>query len=88
MSPKQSHVELCRWALEQVVLSCEISKAEAEVRWFRDGLQLEDTDGLFLETDGVHRRLIIRAATTEDSADYICETTGDSVTFTVIVTGM
>ncbi|XP_048884334.1 obscurin-like protein 1 isoform X1 [Brienomyrus brachyistius] len=86
VSPNQSHVELCGWALEQVVLSCEISKAEAEVRWFRDGLQLEDMDGLFLEVDGLHRRLIIPAATTEDSADYICETTGDSVTFTVIVT--
>ncbi|MFT7807941.1 obscurin-like protein 1 isoform X1 [Arapaima gigas] len=86
VSPSQSYVEVCHQVSESVVLSCELSKAEAEVQWYRDGVQVEDSDSLFLEVDGVHRGLVILKAALRDSAEYVCKTTDDSVTFLVTIT--
>uniref|UniRef100_A0A4W4H4H2 Obscurin-like protein 1 n=1 Tax=Electrophorus electricus TaxID=8005 RepID=A0A4W4H4H2_ELEEL len=70
-------------SLERMVLSCEISRPNASVCWYRDGLEVEENDNLILEVDGVYRRLIIPETTVNDSAEYVCDTTDDSVTFFV-----
>ncbi|XP_058888052.1 obscurin-like protein 1 [Acipenser ruthenus] len=86
VSPSQSPVELEFLTEECVVLSCEVSRPNAYVRWYQDGLELEETEDLILETEGVHRRLIIPKAAVQDSAEYICDTVDDSVTFMVKIT--
>uniref|UniRef100_A0A3P8S6A3 Obscurin-like protein 1 n=1 Tax=Amphiprion percula TaxID=161767 RepID=A0A3P8S6A3_AMPPE len=68
---------------ERMVLSCEISRSNAVVRWYRDGLEVEENDNLILEVDGVYRRLIIPETTVKDSAEYVCDTADASVTFFV-----
>ncbi|TRY96058.1 hypothetical protein DNTS_017223 [Danionella cerebrum] len=83
ISPSQSQMELCQQTSERMVLSCEISRSNAAVRWYRDGLEVEESDSLILEVDGVYRRLIIPNPTVKDSAEYVCDTTDDSVTFFV-----
>ncbi|XP_062852863.1 obscurin-like protein 1a [Trichomycterus rosablanca] len=83
ISPSESEVEVCILASERLVLSCEISKAEAEVCWYCDGLVVKESDNIILEEDGVYRRLVIPQATTDNSGDYVCETTDDSVIFLV-----
>ncbi|XP_048094823.1 obscurin-like protein 1 isoform X9 [Alosa alosa] len=83
ISPSQSQMELCQQTAERMVLSCEISRANAVVRWYRDGLEVEENDNLILEVDGVYRRLIIPETTVKDSAEYVCDTGDDSVTFFV-----
>ncbi|XP_072539034.1 obscurin-like protein 1a [Salminus brasiliensis] len=83
ISPSESEVEICLLASERLMLSCEISKAEAEVCWYCDGMEVEQSNDLTLEEDGVHRRLIISHTTIDDSAEYVCETADDSVTFWV-----
>ncbi|XP_056321748.1 obscurin-like protein 1 isoform X3 [Danio aesculapii] len=83
VSPSQSQMELCQQTSERMVLSCEISRPNATVRWYRDGLEVEESDSLILEVDGVYRRLIIPKPTVKDSAEYVCDTTDDSVTFFV-----
>ncbi|KAG7466821.1 hypothetical protein MATL_G00146350 [Megalops atlanticus] len=83
VSPSQSQMELCQQTSERMVLSCEISRPNATVRWYRDGLEVEESDNLILEVDGVYRRLIIPATTVQDSAEYVCDTADDSVTFFV-----
>ncbi|XP_062390121.1 obscurin-like protein 1 isoform X5 [Sardina pilchardus] len=83
VSPSQSQMELCQQTAERMVLSCEISRANAVVRWYRDGLEVEENDNLILEVDGVYRRLIIPETTVKDSAEYVCDTGDDSVTFFV-----
>ncbi|XP_030637589.1 obscurin-like protein 1a [Chanos chanos] len=81
--PDQSEVEVCTLSSDRLVLKCEISRAEAEVVWYRDGLEVEEADGIVLETEGACRRLVIPCATLEDSGEYVCETADDSVTFWV-----
>ncbi|XP_067300487.1 obscurin-like protein 1 isoform X3 [Pseudorasbora parva] len=83
VSPSQSQMELCQQTSERMVLSCEISRPNATVRWYRDGLEVEESDSLILEVDGVYRRLIIPKPTVKDSAEYVCDTADDSVTFFV-----
>ncbi|XP_053352236.1 obscurin-like protein 1 [Clarias gariepinus] len=83
VSPSQSQMELCQQMSERMVLSCEISRANASVRWYRNGLEVEENSNLILEVDGVYRRLIIPETTVSDSAEYVCDTNDDSVTFFV-----
>ncbi|XP_028249495.1 obscurin-like protein 1 isoform X8 [Parambassis ranga] len=83
VSPSQTQMELCQQTSERMVLSCEISRPNAVVRWYRDGLEVEENDNLILEVDGVYRRLIIPETTVSDSAEYVCDTADDSVTFFV-----
>ncbi|XP_060909826.1 obscurin-like protein 1 isoform X6 [Labrus mixtus] len=83
VSPSQSQMELCQQTSERMVLSCEISRPNAVVRWYRDGLEVEENDNLILEVDGVYRRLIIPETTVKDSAEYVCDTADDSMTFFV-----
>ncbi|KTG40031.1 hypothetical protein cypCar_00011141 [Cyprinus carpio] len=83
VSPSQSQMELCQQTSERMVLSCEISRPNATVCWYRDGLEVEESDSLILEVDGVYRRLIIPKPTVKDSAEYVCDTADDSVTFFV-----
>nr|XP_057937505.1 obscurin-like protein 1 isoform X3 [Doryrhamphus excisus] len=83
VSPSQSQMELCQQTSERMVLSCEISRPHAMVRWYRDGLEVEESDNLILEVDGIYRRLIIPETTVKDSAEYVCDTIDDSMTFFV-----
>ncbi|XP_078455386.1 obscurin [Lampetra planeri] len=71
---------------ERVVLSCEVSRADAAVTWLRDGQELAaSASGVRLESVGLARRLVIQQARTNDSASYGCRTDGDSVGFSVSV---
>lgn len=80
-------MELCQQTSERMVLSCEISRPNAVVRWYRDGLEVEENDNLILEVDGVYRRLIIPETIVKDSAEYVCDSGDDSVTFFVNIAG-
>lgn len=80
-------MELCQQTSERMVLSCEISRPNAVVRWYRNGLEVEENSNLILEVDGVYRRLIIPKTTVKDSAEYVCDTTDDSMTFFVNIAG-
>uniref|UniRef100_A0AAY4B0F6 Obscurin-like protein 1 n=1 Tax=Denticeps clupeoides TaxID=299321 RepID=A0AAY4B0F6_9TELE len=77
LSPTESEVEVVVCTSEYVELACEISHAEAEVFWFRDGVEVDEDEGLALEVDGSHRRLVIPCASMQDSGEYICETAID-----------
>uniref|UniRef100_A0A673BJ77 Obscurin like cytoskeletal adaptor 1a n=1 Tax=Sphaeramia orbicularis TaxID=375764 RepID=A0A673BJ77_9TELE len=68
-------------------LNCEISHADAHIRWYKDGLEVEESCNLILEVDGAHRRLVIPKTTVDDAGEYVCDTEDDSVTFLVTVTG-
>ncbi|XP_041328826.1 obscurin-like protein 1 isoform X2 [Pyrgilauda ruficollis] len=70
---------------ETVTLCCELSRADTPVCWAKEGVRLEAGGGLVLEEEGVHRRLLIPAAQAEHSGKYTCDTTSDTVTFTIQV---
>lgn len=69
------------------MLSCEVSKPDAPVRWYRDSLEVDEGPNLIVEVDGAHRRLVIPMTCVDDTAEYICDTEDDSVAFLVTITG-
>ncbi|KAM8871723.1 obscurin-like protein 1a [Synchiropus picturatus] len=86
VSPSESVLELNHLAATRLKLNCKISDANAHVRWYKDGLEVEEGHNLILEVDGAKRHLVIPLATVEDTGEYICDTDNDSVTFLVTVT--
>uniref|UniRef100_A0A8I6AIN9 Obscurin like cytoskeletal adaptor 1 n=1 Tax=Rattus norvegicus TaxID=10116 RepID=A0A8I6AIN9_RAT len=82
----QDEVTLHAVSLECVVLTCELSRVDAPVRWYKDGLEVEETEALVLQSDGPRRRLVLPAAQPEDGGEFVCDAGDDSAFFTVTVT--
>ncbi|XP_040842367.1 obscurin-like protein 1 isoform X2 [Ochotona curzoniae] len=82
----RDEVALIAVSLECVVLMCELSREDAPVRWYKDGLEVEESEALVLESDGPHRRLVLPAAQPEDGGEFVCDAGDDSAFFTVTVT--
>lgn len=72
---------------EAIVLYCEVSHPFAKVSWFKDGKELQVTDGLNIQSDGNMRRIVIQSADASHSGVYTCETAGDVIKFNVDVAG-
>ncbi|XP_060117593.1 obscurin-like protein 1 [Heteronotia binoei] len=87
LQPVERSLEKQVWALERLELSCEVSVPDAPVRWFKDGLEVDETHNLLLQTEGAKRLLVVLQARAEDAGEYICETKDDSVSFDVRVSG-
>lgn len=79
--------ELAYLTGEEVELSCEVSRENAVVRWYKDGVEVEEMENIRVEADGKHRRLIIPSAQIEDSGEFVCDAIDDSVFYYVKVTG-
>ncbi|KAM8722669.1 obscurin-like protein 1a [Acanthopagrus schlegelii] len=86
ISPSESELELTHLASERLELSCEISHADAPVRWYKDSLEVDEGPNLILEVEGTKRRLVIPFTTVDDTGEYICDTEDDSVAFLVTIT--
>ncbi|GAA6066201.1 titin isoform X1, partial [Tachysurus ichikawai] len=55
------------------ILECEVSKENAEVRWFRDGQEIRKTKKYEMVADGRKRKLIIHDCALDDSKTYTCD---------------
>ncbi|KAM4710654.1 LOW QUALITY PROTEIN: obscurin-like protein 1a [Anableps anableps] len=84
--PGEPEVELTQVAPERLELCCEVSQADAPVRWYKDSLEVEESPNLILDVDGAQRRLVIPLTTVDDTGEYICDTENDSVAFLVNIT--
>ncbi|XP_069872338.1 obscurin-like protein 1 isoform X1 [Dipodomys merriami] len=82
----RDEVTLIAVSLECVALVCELSREDAPVRWYKDGLEVEESEALVLESDGPRRRLVLPAAQPEDGGEFVCDAGDDSAFFTVTVT--
>lgn len=56
------------------VLECELSKENAEVKWFRNGQEIHKTKKYDIIADGRVRKLIIHGCTLDDARTYTCAT--------------
>lgn len=72
---------------DSIVLYCEVSHPFAKVSWYKDGKELQVTNGINIQSDGNMRRIVIQSADVSHSGVYTCETSGDVVTFNVDVAG-
>lgn len=53
-------------------LECEVTKEDAEVRWFKDDQEIRKTKKYEMIIDGHKRALIIHDCTMEDARTYSC----------------
>lgn len=72
---------------DAIVLYCEVSHPFANVSWFKDGQELQVSEGLNIQSDGNMRRIVIPSADASHSGVYTCQTSGDVITFDVDVAG-
>ncbi|XP_057685452.1 obscurin-like protein 1a [Corythoichthys intestinalis] len=85
ISPTETELKLTHLASTKLQLNCEISHSDANVRWYKDNLELEEGPNLMLEVDGAKRRLIIPVASVKDAGEFVCDTEHDSVAFMVTI---
>ncbi|XP_012714433.2 obscurin-like protein 1a isoform X1 [Fundulus heteroclitus] len=72
---------------DTIVLYCEVTHPFGKVSWFKDGEELQVSDGLNIQSDGNMRRIVIQSAEASHSGVYTCETSGDVIEFNVDVKG-
>lgn len=72
---------------EDVVLSCELSRAGTPVRWLRDGKAIRKSQKYDLIVDGPRAMLVVRAVSPKDSGEYMCETEASKSTASLRVEG-
>lgn len=58
---------------DEVILQCEISKANAPVKWFKDGQEITPSKNVIIKADGKKRMLILKKALKKDIGQYTCD---------------
>lgn len=87
MRPAARSLDLQFGAPGRVELRCEVAPAGSQVRWYKDGLEVEASDALQLGAEGPTRTLTLPHAQPEDAGEYVCETHDEAVTFNVSLAG-
>jgi len=70
-----------------VELWCQLSRAEAPVRWYKDGEEVEEGESLVLEREGPRCRLVLPCARLQDTGEFICDTGDAAVSYHIMVAG-
>uniref|UniRef100_A0A8W4FLN6 Obscurin n=1 Tax=Sus scrofa TaxID=9823 RepID=A0A8W4FLN6_PIG len=55
------------------VLECQMSRASAQVRWFKGSVELQPGAKYEMISDGLYRKLVINAVQPEDEDTYTCD---------------
>ncbi|KTF73447.1 hypothetical protein cypCar_00026198, partial [Cyprinus carpio] len=63
---------------EKVTFECEVSRANADVKWFKDDEELKPGKKFGIYSQANKRTLIIHKCVYEDQGQYICRTTDDN----------
>lgn len=72
---------------EDVMLSCELSRAGTSVRWLKDGKAIRKSQKYDLLSEGTQAVLVVRKASLKDSGEYTCETEASKSTAKLCVEG-
>ncbi|XP_069366635.1 obscurin isoform X35 [Paralichthys olivaceus] len=63
---------------EKVTFECEVSRTNADVKWFKDDVELKPGKNFGIHSMGRKRTLIISKCTPADTGSYVCRTTDDN----------
>ena len=72
---------------DDIILVCELSRANASVSWYKDNQLIDDTERYCSEEQGVFRSLVVLNAGLEDSGEYTCDAVDDNMIFYITVKG-
>uniref|UniRef100_A0A803JMW9 Obscurin-like cytoskeletal adaptor 1 n=1 Tax=Xenopus tropicalis TaxID=8364 RepID=A0A803JMW9_XENTR len=70
---------------EDLRLALSLSRADAEVRWYKDGERLRDAPHILVEERGAECSLTILGLERADAGEYLCDVSRDSFSFYVAV---
>ncbi|XP_055084469.1 LOW QUALITY PROTEIN: obscurin-like [Periophthalmus magnuspinnatus] len=70
---------------EDIVLTAELTTEGGTVKWFKDGVELNESAQFQTRKEGLTRTLIVKASEAKDSGTYTCQTTDDKLEFEVQV---
>ncbi|XP_053913945.1 obscurin isoform X12 [Cuculus canorus] len=59
---------------QDISLSCELSKSDVTIRWYKDGKAIRKSQKYDIHQEGTRAILIIHNSTVKDSGEYTCET--------------
>lgn len=62
---------------DEVKLVCELSKAIADVKWFKDSKEITPSKNIAISTDGKKRILTVRKAEKANTGEYSCDCGSD-----------
>lgn len=72
---------------QDISLSCELSKPDVNIRWYKDGKAIRKSQKYDLQQEGTRAILIIHDSTVKDSGEYTCETEDSKTKARVTVQG-
>lgn len=72
---------------DEVVLSCELSRASGEVTWFKSDAEVFPSKNVVVQSDGRKRLLLIKKVAKNDAASYSCDCVTDRTTAKLAVEG-
>ncbi|CAM4723719.1 unnamed protein product [Leuciscus chuanchicus] len=70
---------------QKATLSCEVSDAKTEVKWFKDGKQLSSSKTVHMESKGKSRQLVLENVEKKDAGEYTCEVGNEKLVFKIRV---
>lgn len=85
--PKNTPDKLESFAGKPIVLEIEASRPNAEVKWWLNGSEIEESSNVTITEDGLIHRLTIHSPSPEDSGKYTCDAVDDEIDFQVKVSG-
>lgn len=85
--PQNMPDKLESFAGKPIVLEIEVSRPNAEVKWWLNGREIEESSNVTITEDGFIHRLTIQSPTPEDSGKYTCDAVDDKIDFQVKVSG-
>ncbi|XP_054623324.1 obscurin isoform X2 [Dunckerocampus dactyliophorus] len=66
---------------KKATLSCEVSNAKTEVKWYKDGKLLSSSTALHMESNGRRREMVIEKMDKKDIGEYTCEAGAEKLVF-------
>lgn len=72
---------------DDLILACEVSCANAPVKWYCNGRQLASDPRTYIESYGTLRKIIISNIQSSDSGLYVCDAVDDKMICNVRIQG-
>uniref|UniRef100_A0AAQ4RL41 Ig-like domain-containing protein n=1 Tax=Gasterosteus aculeatus aculeatus TaxID=481459 RepID=A0AAQ4RL41_GASAC len=72
---------------QKATLSCDVSDAKTEVKWWKDGKLLATSKTIRTESTGRSRQLFIDSVEKKDAGEYVCEAGTEKMAFKIHVAG-
>ena len=69
-------------------LECQVSRASAEVTWYKNNTELKANEKYEISSDGVYRKLTINHVDSGDEDTYMCDAIDDKTSCQLLVEGI